>query len=216
MDYLVQVPTNDLERRYAPMRVAGIDEAGRGSLAGPVVAACVHLCGRDPALFRGVRDSKQLSASARARLASVIAQHGWVGVAMATVEEIDQHNILRATLLAMRRAMEALHTPMQQLPMEVWCVDGIHAPEPPDPSQHVHTVVQGDQTCLCIAAASIIAKHTRDQWMEALAQDYPAYHWQQNKGYGTLAHRRTIGQYGLSPHHRRSFTHRPVPPDART
>lgn len=182
--------------------VGGVDEAGRGPLAGPVVAAVVLL----PAGRRlpGVTDSKQLSARRRAELAELIRREAvaW-SVASATVAEIDRLNILQASLLAMRRAVERLPVWPAQLR-----VDGLQAPRLPGYPGRVETLVRGDQRCPAIAAASILAKLTRDAELLALDQRYPAYGFAQHKGYPTAAHRAALRRHGPCPAHRRSF--RPV------
>lgn len=176
-------------------RVAGIDEAGRGPWAGPVVAAAVIL---DPALLPdGLNDSKVLSRNKRERLIGPIMENAQVGVGQASVEEIDQLNILQASLLAMRRAVGALPT----VP-DACLVDGNR-----DPCLGIPTrlLVKGDAISLSIAAASIVAKVTRDRIMSDLALTYPAYGWEQNAGYGVPAHRDALQLVGISPHHRKSF-----------
>jgi ribonuclease HII len=187
-------PTLDYESALSGP-VAGIDEAGRGPWAGPVVAAAVIL---DPAnIPTGLHDSKLLSAAKRNMLFPLILTHAQVGVGEASVEEIDQHNIRQATHLAMQRALAALSlAPTSAL------VDGNDAPKLPC---HTQTVVKGDTLSLSIAAASIIAKVTRDRLMHALALQYAGYGWETNMGYGTAAHANAIEQLGVTPHHRRSF-----------
>jgi len=198
------MPSFALERAAGSgeVLVAGIDEAGRGPLAGPVVAAAVVF--ERPKLprelARAIDDSKQLTGAERRRLAPLIAAHGRVGIGWASVGEIDSINILRASLLAMRRAMEQLDvTPAIAL------VDGN---VPPPLHCPVRTVVDGDSLSLSIAAASIIAKVTRDRIMTGLGYAYPGYGWQHNAGYGTPEHQAAIGRLGLTPQHRRSF--RPI------
>ena len=174
--------------------VAGVDEAGRGPWAGPVVAAAVIL---DRHSFpAGLNDSKKLSEAARARLyAELIAQRHGIGIA--SVEEIDAVNIHWATMLAMERAVAALGiTPAHVL------VDGNRLPRWP----HAATpIVKGDGRSLSIAAASIIAKVTRDRMMIALDAEFPGYGWAENKGYGTPMHQRGLAEIGVTPHHRQSF-----------
>lgn len=186
-------------REVAPL-VAGVDEAGRGCLAGPVVSACVVLSVDfhfNPPPF--IRDSKTLPPSQREqacrwiyRCASV------VSVGLATVEEIERLNVLQASLLAMRRAIENA-SPLPQLVL----VDGAHIPNAlPCPAE---AVVDGDAWVPVISAASIVAKVVRDHLMSHLHRLYPQYGFAQHKGYGTPAHRRAIAQFGLSPLHRPSF-----------
>ncbi len=184
--------------------VAGLDEAGRGCLAGPVVAAAVILpLQDDPASilerFAGVNDSKQLTLAARERLYDVIMQHAVVAtVGIGSVEIIDERNILQATKYAMRQALQQL-TPSPQALL----LDAIHLPDIALPQR---SIIKGDARCLSIAAASIIAKVTRDRLMLQLHQEYPVYGFNQHKGYGTEAHLAALQQYGVTPHHRRSFS----------
>ena len=195
-------PRPSLERERAlwaqgGMLVAGVDEAGRGPLAGPVVAAAVVL----PAFstpIRGLRDSKILTAAIRTRLAVVVrARAVAVSVGAASVREIDRLNIRRATILAMRRALARL--PVR--PAHV-LVDGLPCPE----LGCVHeAIIDGDASCVSIAAASVIAKTVRDRLMERLAPRYPLYAWESNKGYGTPEHLDALTAFGHSVHHRMSF-----------
>ena len=175
---------------------AGVDEAGRGPLAGPVVAAAVIL---PPGYSRpGIRDSKKLSPRQRERLYPVImADAVAFGIADATSEEIDRLNILRASLLAMRRAVDALPVPPDFL-----FIDGNH-PIPCDLPQE--TLVGGDDRCLCVAAASILAKVTRDRMMGEYDLLYPGYGLAAHKGYPTRDHIAAIRRLGPSPIHRRTF-----------
>ena len=176
-------------------RVAGIDEVGRGPFAGPVVAAAVILDRSN--IPDGIRDSKKLSKAKREELFDAIVATASVGLGEASVEEIDRHNILAASLLAMRRAMEALPTRP-----DVALVDGNRDPNLGVPSR---LIVKGDGRSLSIAAASIVAKVTRDRKMCALAKAYPHYGWERNAGYGTAEHRKGLREYGITPQHRRSF-----------
>ena len=178
------------------MLVAGIDEAGRGPLAGPVVAAAVIL---DPQRkVRGLRDSKVMTAEQRTRVAVEIRAKAiaWA-VAASDVSEIDSLNILRATLLAMRRAVLGL----QVLPVEA-LIDGDHCPQLPCPA---YAIVKGDRDVPAISAASIIAKTTRDAMLEALDREYPMYGFARHKGYGTPEHLAALDLHGPCPHHRKSF-----------
>jgi ribonuclease HII len=179
--------------------VAGIDEAGRGPLAGPVVAAVVVL-GTGQAIA-GVRDSKQLTPAQRAEAALRIRTeaHEWA-VGEASREEIDELNILQATLLAMQRAFAGL----AGVPGRVE-VDGNHAPRLPGYGGAIDAVVEGDRLCQAIAAASILAKVHRDGLMDRLHAAYPAYGFGQHKGYPTRAHRAVLAALGPCPEHRRSF-----------
>ena len=179
--------------------ICGVDEAGRGPLAGPVYAAAVILDASRP--IDGLADSKKLSAKRRDHLALQIKQRAlaWA-IAEASVEEIDSINILRASLLAMRRAIEML----QLRPQEVW-VDGLHCPDTGLPSR---AIVQGDSSVAAISAASILAKTARDAAMLLLHEHYPQYGFDGHKGYPTAAHLAALKVYGVSAVHRRSF--RPV------
>jgi ribonuclease HII len=178
------------------LRVAGVDEVGRGPLAGPVTAAAVIL---DPARIpAGLNDSKMLTAVRRAALAIDIAATAVVCVAHASVEEIDALNILRASHLAMCRAVAGL-----SLPPDHVLIDGNLVPL--DMACRADAIVKGDALCLSIAAASIMAKVARDAIMVDLAQQYPAYGWERNAGYPTQAHLTVLKSHGATPHHRRSF-----------
>lgn len=177
--------------------VCGVDEAGRGPLAGPVFAAAVIL--EDPSLIRGLTDSKKLSSKRRDALAPEIRAGAvaWA-VASASVDEIDELNILQASLLAMRRAVLAL----AQTPVAV-LVDGLHVPRLPMPAQ---AIVRGDATVPAISAASILAKVDRDAAMLELHAKYPGYGFDRHKGYGTAAHLLALRRLGPTPAHRRSFS----------
>lgn len=175
--------------------VCGVDEAGRGPWAGPVVAGAVIL---DPtAIPEGLDDSKKLKPDRRAALLSEIEATSRVGVGVADVPEVDTFNILQATLLAMARAVDDLGvTPNLAL------VDGNRKPMLACP---VQCVVKGDSLSLSIAAASIVAKVTRDRIMARLAEENPGYGWERNAGYGTREHQEALATLGVTPHHRRSF-----------
>ena len=200
-------PNLDHERQAGGL-VAGVDEAGRGPWAGPVVAAAVvfdeHFLLNDlPSsddLFSRLDDSKKLTATLRQQLYHRIHERADVGVGQASVAEIDQLNILRATLLAMVRAIANL----SQQPGSV-LIDGNRAPDLSIPTR---TLVGGDGRCFSIAAASVIAKVTRDQIMRDLAEMHPGYGWERNAGYGTAEHRSAIACRGVTIHHRRGF--RPI------
>lgn len=190
----------DDEIRHNPaLSVCGIDEVGRGPLAGPVVAAAVILRRdtRHAPLWAEINDSKKLSAVRRADLDARIRAAGEVSVALCSVEEIDRLNILQASLLAMRKAFDALPQPPAAA-----LVDGNKAPRL---ACNTRTIVKGDARSLSIAAASIIAKHYRDKLMQKLAEEFPHYGWAKNAGYGTAAHLKALEIHGVSPHHRRSF-----------
>lgn len=176
---------------------AGCDEAGRGCLAGPVFAAAVIL----PAGFSNplLNDSKQLTARQRYQLRPIIEEQAlaW-GVGVVDNVEIDSINILKASILAMHKAVDALSVRPQHL-----LVDGNRF-YPYKDIPHT-TVVKGDATYMSIAAASILAKTYRDDFMDRIADEYPVYQWKENKGYPTAAHRAAIRQYGTSPYHRMTF-----------
>jgi ribonuclease HII len=176
--------------------IAGVDEVGRGPLAGPVYAAAVIL---DPARpIAGLADSKALSERAREALVPIIRERALAfAIASASVEEIDRLNILQATLLAMQRAVGALRL----APTEAW-VDGNRAPRLAMP---VRTFIGGDATIECISAASILAKSARDHLMVALDQQHPGYGLARHKGYPSAAHRAALARLGVSEIHRRSF-----------
>lgn len=176
--------------------VAGVDEVGRGPLAGPVVAAAVIL---DPALIPlGLNDSKKLTLKRREALEPIIRAQAQVGLGVASVEEIDEINILQATYLAMRRAVAALPTAPAHL-----LIDGNRLPSDlPCPAT---AVVKGDGKSVSISAASIVAKIWRDDLMRDLAQQYPHYGWETNAGYGSKRHMDGLRDFGVTPHHRRSF-----------
>lgn len=177
-------------------RVVGVDEVGRGPLAGPVVAAAVLF---DPArLPVGLADSKRLTATRREALAEVLLAEAEVGIGVASVEEIDEINILRASHLAMMRAVDALSAPPCHL-----LIDGNLVPRE---CKHPATpLVKGDALSVSIAAASIVAKSHRDRLMRDLAQHFPGYGWETNAGYPSKSHRLALQNLGVTPHHRKSF-----------
>jgi len=176
--------------------VCGIDEAGCGPWAGPVVAAAV-IFDRSKKTPRGINDSKLLDPEIREKLFGVIHERAMVGIGIADVERIDRDNILQARLWAMQQAVLSLAA----LPC-IALVDGDRAPIL---SCTVETIVEGDRKSLSIAAASIIAKVTRDRIMVALHEEYPDYGFAQHKGYGTVEHQAALARCGPSPHHRRSW-----------
>ena len=194
----------NLKSCYTPGIIeAGLDEAGRGCLAGPVCAAAVIL----PSDYVNPRlnDSKQLTARQRDRLRQEIERDAVAyAVAWCSAQEIDQLNILRASILAMHRAVDQLTVKPQAL-----IVDGNRF-TPYRDLPHT-TIIHGDATYLSIAAASILAKTSRDAYMADLHLQYPQYHWDHNAGYPTAAHRQAIAQYGLSPFHRVTFRQLPDP-----
>ncbi len=181
---------------------AGVDEAGRGCLAGPVFAAAVILPQVIPdEITLHLNDSKKLSEILRFRLRLQIQQHALAyAVGMATHEEIDRINILNASFLAMHRAIEKLKTRPALL-----LIDGNRF-KPFSGIEHC-CIIQGDGLYFPIAAASVLAKTARDDFMLNAHGQYPMYHWDKNKGYATAAHKRAIAQHGLSPLHRKSFNH---------
>lgn len=187
---------NDVMLEDSADLIAGVDEAGRGPLAGPVVAAAVILDPMRP--IAGLKDSKQLTEETREQLAPIIKERAldW-SVAHATVEEIDELNILQATMLAMKRAVAGL-TVRPNLVL----VDGNRVPHL---DIAVNAVVGGDETVAAISAASIIAKTTRDHWLMDLDRQYPEYGFAKHKGYGTAEHMAAIEKYGPLPVHRKSF-----------
>ncbi|HRL29276.1 MAG: ribonuclease HII [Ottowia sp.] len=180
----------------SPGLIAGVDEAGRGPLAGPVVAAAVIL---NPAKrIRGLADSKVLSPQKRERLHDEIMDKALCcAIALATVQEIDTLNILQATLLAMRRAVEGL-----RLPPALVMVDGNRLPVLP---MRAEAVIDGDAKVKAISAASILAKVHRDRWCAEIDAHWPQYGFAAHKGYGTAAHLAALREHGACEHHRRSF-----------
>ncbi len=186
-------------RRCGYRLVAGLDEAGRGPLAGPVVAAAVILPRR--CRFAGLNDSKQLTETERERLFGEIHRRAVaLGVGQASEHEIDAMNILEATRLAMRRAIEALPCPPDFLLLDALELHAVSLPQ--------RAIVKGDALSVSIAAASVVAKVTRDRMMEAYHRQYPQYNFQAHKGYGTAEHLRMLAAHGPCAIHRRSF--RPV------
>ena len=186
----------ELELNGGP--IAGVDEAGRGPLAGPVVAAAVVLNPRF--IPDGIADSKALDARQRQTVYQAIIDTAQVGIGVAGVDRIDTDNILNASLWAMAQAVARLDCRPRLV-----LVDGNKAPYVECTTR---AIVQGDARCLSIAAASIVAKVARDAMMAELARDYPHYGFDRHKGYGTPEHQAAIARYGVTPHHRRSF--RPV------
>lgn len=183
--------------------LCGVDEVGRGPLAGNVVAACVILDFRARPI-EGLNDSKQLTAAVRERLCGEIRERAIAyGVGECTPEEIDRFNILRASLLAMRRALESMGAPPGLL-----LVDGNQ--RIPDVCLPQRTLIKGDGRSASIAAASILAKVVRDRQMLALHELYPEYGFAAHKGYATLIHREAILKHGLTPIHRKTFCHEPA------
>lgn len=195
---MAQKPNFSFENKHKGL-VCGIDEVGRGPLAGPVVAAAVIL-NRETApaeILAAIDDSKKLSAQKRAWLFDEIHRYGDVSIAACSVAEIDEINILQATLRAMQKACAGL-----KAKPAVALVDGNKAPKLDCP---VQTIIGGDAKSLSIAAASIVAKHYRDALMIRIANDFPHYGWETNAGYGTAAHLEALEIHGVTIHHRRSF-----------
>lgn len=182
--------------RSGARRIVGVDEVGRGPLAGPVTAVAIWL---DPAcLPAGLRDSKRLSATTREKLCPLLLEAADIGIGHATPAEIDALNILQASLLAMERAIAGLKVTPDHL-----LIDGNRLPTRlPCPAR---AIIGGDDKVLSIAAASIVAKVTRDRIMTALERSYPGYGWDSNAGYPTKRHKIAIADLGLTPEHRRSF-----------
>lgn len=183
--------------------IFGVDEAGRGPLAGPVVAAAVFLSKSRPS---GLDDSKKLTATRRAALEATIKRRCHWAVGVVEVEDIDRLNIFGATMLAMTLAVEALCAKLGCDPLEI-LVDGNMTPAGRRPEWRwpARAIVGGDAIEPCISAASIIAKEHRDRMMRAAAAQYPHYGWEKNKGYGTPDHMAALQEHGPTPLHRKSF-----------
>jgi len=190
----------DKARDQGYHRISGIDEAGRGPWAGPVIAGAVIIerAKLSDELLTGLDDSKKISGKKRERLYPLIMDQMRTAVGLSTVEEIDELNILQATMLAMKRAFENLGNPKPDFAL----IDGNRMPELDCDGL---AVVKGDGLSLSIAAASIIAKVTRDQIMTELDKTHPGYGWANNAGYGTRQHSEAIHRLGISNHHRKSF-----------
>lgn len=195
-------PSFDLENQHNAI-VVGIDEAGCGPWAGPVIAgACIFINKEiDSSILRAINDSKALSAKKRdlifEHLVNLPHTHFCYGIGIASVDEIDQLLLGSATRLAMKRAVDNL-----TIQPEIAIIDGIRKPQL---SQQVFTIIKGDQKSYSIAAASILAKVTRDRLMQQLDLEYPVYGWAKNAGYGTTQHQKALEIYGVTPHHRKSF-----------
>jgi len=181
--------------------VCGIDEAGRGPLAGPVTTACVYIPPEHikHVVWRDVNDSKQLTAAKRDFLYDLIMERCVYAVAEASVEEIDTLNIHHATLLAMKRAYDGVHG---RIEATLALIDGKFTPKI---ECEAKAIVKGDSLSLCIAAASILAKVTRDRYMAKLHEEFPHYNWASNVGYSTPDHLDAIKRHGTCIHHRKSF-----------
>ena len=177
-------------------KIAGVDEVGRGCLAGPVFAAAVVL--NSKINIKGIKDSKKIPFKKRILISKYIKKNSVYATASASVEEINKKNILNASLLSMKRALKKLKNKPS-----VAYIDGPFAPK--NINMKCKTFVKGDEKIICIAAASIIAKTTRDLFMIKLAKKYPKYSWNKNFGYGTADHLRGLKKYGITKHHRKKF-----------
>lgn len=195
---MIGFPDSSIEQGYNGLIVAGVDEAGRGPWAGPIVAAAVVIpvCEIISKIEIKVNDSKKISIKNRQILFEEITKRWNFGVGIVEVLEIDEHGIGYANKLACIRAVQSL-----KVAPDVVLIDGNLKFE----QKNFISIVKGDQKSVSIAAASIIAKVTRDNIMQELALTYPEYDWQNNKGYGTESHIELVKKYGLSPHHRKSF-----------
>ena len=177
-------------------KTAGVDEVGRGCLAGPVFAAAVIL--KNNINIKDIKDSKKISFKKRILLSKYIKKNSIYAVGSASVKEINKINILNASLLSMQRALKKLkHKP------SIAYIDGLFAPK--NVNMKCKTFIKGDEKITCIAAASIIAKATRDLFMIKLAKKYPKYSWDKNFGYGTIEHLRKLKKHGITKHHRKKF-----------
>ena len=177
-------------------KIAGVDEVGRGCLAGPVFSAAVIL--NTNIDTKKIRDSKKIPFEERILLAKYIKKNSTYAVGIASVEEIEKINILNASLLSMKRALNKL-----KINPSIAYIDGIYAPK--NLKFNCKTFIKGDEKINCIAAASIIAKVSRDFFMIKLAKKYPKYNWHKNFGYGTKAHLDSLKKYGITKHHRKKF-----------
>lgn len=188
------LPDYSLEIQYSGV-IAGIDEAGRGPWAGPVVAAAVIMNQNN--IISGINDSKKLSKLKREEIFDIIIRENHFGIGISSVEEIDEHNILGATKIAMLRAYNNL-----PIKPDFVLIDGNQLPNLPC---KMKAVIGGDAISISIAAASIVAKVTRDRMMNELSIEFPYYGWEKNSGYGTKLHQEGINKHGINQHHRRSF-----------
>jgi len=203
MQETITYPNFLIENSHKNLLIAGIDEAGRGPLAGPVVAACVILNQDD--YPQEINDSKKLSATLRGKIFAKLQEKSKFGIGIVSEKKIDEINILRATKLAMFLAYENLCQKYQIFP-QVILVDGNFKPfAPQDKISEISAIVKGDQKSLSIAAASIIAKETRDKIMQNLHQEFPDYGWNKNSGYPTKLHVEKIKEFGICKFHRLSF-----------
>ena len=177
-------------------RIAGVDEVGRGCLAGPVFSAAVIL--NEEINKKDIKDSKKISFKKRILLSEYIKKNSIYAIGRATVDEIDKINILNASLLSMQRALDKL-----KLKPSIACIDGLFAPK--GIKIKYKTFIRGDEKVTSIAAASIVAKVSRDLFMIKLAKKYPKYNWHKNFGYGTTDHLNGLKKYGVTKHHRKKF-----------
>ncbi|AHC39006.1 ribonuclease HII [Ehrlichia muris] len=178
--------------------IVGVDEVGYGSLAGPVVSAAVFFLKHDNRITYNIKDSKKLTPKKRLEIYNIITPIIKWSIGLADIHEIDQHNILNATHIAMQRALSGLNSNIDYV-----IVDGNKIP--PDLPWNTKAIIDGDNISISIAAASIIAKVTRDRLMETLHVQYPQYDWNKNKGYGTKHHLESLYKYGKTIHHRNTF-----------
>ena len=178
--------------------LAGIDEVGRGCLAGPVVSCVVIF--KENIKKKLLKDSKMISFKNRLYIADHIKKNSWFSIGIATVSEIDKYNILNASMLSMERAVNKL----KKKP-DLYLIDGVHAPKK---MKNFKTIIKGDQKIKCISAASIVAKVFRDKLMIQLSEKFSNYAWESNFGYGTKAHLAGLKKFGITSHHRKGF--RPV------
>lgn len=196
-------PSFSIENQHQNLLVAGVDEAGRGPLAGPVVAACVIL--DKNIIIEGINDSKKITKIRRKKIFLEICQKAKFGVGIIDANIVDKINILQATKLAMHAAFENLQNKYQIFP-QIILVDGNIIPfKKQHQIKEIIAIVKGDSKSLSIAAASIVAKETRDQIMDNFHQDYPQFHFNKHAGYGTKLHLEKIREFGISPIHRKSF-----------
>ena len=177
-------------------KIAGVDEVGRGCLAGPVFAAAVIL--NNNINTKGIKDSKKISFKNRMLLSKYIKKNSTFAIAFASVKEIEKLNILNASLLSMKRALNKL----KKKPSIIY-IDGLFAPK--NLKIKYKTFIKGDEKIISIAAASIVAKATRDQFMIKLSKNFPQYKWNKNFGYGTVEHLKNLKKYGVTKHHRKKF-----------
>jgi ribonuclease HII len=193
------MPDLSIENKYKGKLICGVDEVGRGCLAGDVYACAVILPTDFPKdILAQLQDSKKISAKKRQFLSDEIKTHALCSIGIATVEEIDDINILQASMLAMKRAVEGLPNNA-----EVCLIDGNRSPDLTN--RIIETVIKGDSKSCSIAAASIVAKVTRDAVMSELAKEFPGYAWENNAGYGTKEHLAGMGKNGVTKWHRKTF-----------